>query len=122
MQSESPNSTCPSSLIEVRPEPPGHFAAQVVGLPELRATADSRDAALRQVEGRLAEWFAAGRLVTVAVPQANPLMKWFGRVNPNDPDEQAYLAELARLRQEDLERTSHDSGEPCPATSSTPTT
>jgi hypothetical protein len=89
-------------LIRVRPEPAGQFTAQVVGLPDLRATAASREEAVQAVQARLGEWLASGELVAVAVPLPNPVMNWFGRANPQDPDEQAYLAELARQRQEDL--------------------
>src|SRR5438093_5027107 len=93
-----------TQLILVRPEPPGQFTAQVVGLPELQVTADSREEAVRQVEARLREWLADGRLVAVPLPVANPWLHLFGHTDPNDPEEQVYLEELARLRREDLER------------------
>ncbi|HEV3260537.1 MAG TPA: hypothetical protein VG013_27020 [Gemmataceae bacterium] len=111
-----------SSLVLVRPEPSGQFTAQVVGLPELRETAASREEALRRVQARLVECLASGELVAMAVPAPHPVMKWFGRANPLDPDEQAYLAELARQRQEDLERTLRECDSACSSSSSTPTT
>ena len=89
----------------IRPEPTGQFTAQVVGLPELYATAASREQAVEQVRVLLTQWIAAGQLVPIEVPAGNPLLRWFGHSDPNDPGEQAYLEELARFRQEDLERT-----------------
>ena len=44
------------------------------------------------------------------------------RADPNDPNEKAYLEELARLRQEDLERTLRELDQECSNSSSTPTT
>jgi hypothetical protein len=108
--------------ILVRPEPPGRFTAQALGLPELCATAATRDEAIQQVRTRLGEWLASGQLVAVEVPGETPLLKWFGHTDPNDPNEQAYLEELARLRREDLERTLRELDQECSNSSSTPTT
>lgn len=91
--------------IVVRAEPAGQFTAQLLGLPELAATATNRDEAIAQVRARILEWIALGQLVPVEIPREHPLLKWFGHIDPNDPDEIAYLEELARFRQEDLERT-----------------
>src|SRR5437867_2645374 len=114
-----------TQLVLVCPEPAGQFTAQAVGLPELRATAESREEAIRQVRVQLDQWLTSGRLVSVTVPLANPVMKWLGRADPNDPDEQAYLAELARFRQEDLERALQECEQEdreCSDSSSTPIT
>ncbi len=111
-----------TQLVRVRPGPAGQFTAEAVGLPELRASAGSRKEALREVRARLAAWLASGELVPVAVASPNPVMEWFGRADPRDPDERAYLAELARLRQDDLDRTPREGGAACPGPSSTPTT
>lgn len=119
---ETPDAGLVSHLIQVRPEPPGQFTAQAVGLPELRATAPSRDAAVQQVRALLGQSLASGQLEVVTVAPGNPLMKWFGYANPNDPSEQAYLAELERFRREDLERTLREYDQECPPSSSTPTT
>src|SRR5262245_10456083 len=78
-------------LIRVTREPGGQHRAFVVGVPELHATAPSREEALKQVQGRLEEWLVSGELVAVAVPAVNPVMQWFGRASPQNPDEQAYL-------------------------------
>jgi hypothetical protein len=111
-----------SQLVFVRPEPPGQYTAQMVGLPEIRATAATREEAIERVRDALQKEVAAGNLVPIQVPQENPLHQWFGRADPNDPNEQAYLKELARFRQEDLERTLRESGQECSNSSSTPTT
>jgi hypothetical protein len=111
--------------IVVRPEPAGQFTAQLLGLLELTATAASRDEAIEQIRARIVESIAAGQLVPIEVPATNPLLRWFGHINPNDPSEQVYLEELARLKSEDLERTLRgyaQEDQQCSSSSSTPTT
>jgi hypothetical protein len=111
--------------IVVRSEPTGQFTAHLLGLPELAATAAGREDAIEQVRIRIGEWLEEGRLALVETPKENPLLKWFGWIDPNDPDEQVYLQELARLKAEDLERTLREYAEEdqqCSASSSTPTT
>lgn len=110
--------------VVVRPEPVGQFTAQVVGIPELRATAASREEAIAQVRARILEWIATGQLVPIEAPAGNPLLRWFGHFDPNDPGEKIYLEELARLKAEDLERTLREYAEEdqrCSGSSSTPT-
>lgn len=112
-------------LAIVRPQPPGQFTAELVGLPEVRATAVTREEALQQLGAVVAEWLASGQLVALAVPSRNPWLDLPGRTDPNDPSEQAYLEELARFRQEDLARTLREYEEEdqrCSSSSSTPTT
>lgn len=112
-------------LVMVRPEPPGQFTAQALGLPEVRATAATQQEAIDQVRRVLQEWLAAGRLITLEIPVENPWLNLPGRIDPDDPAEQAYLEELRRHRQEDLERTLHEvdgQEQPCSNSSSTPTT
>lgn len=106
----------------VRPEPPGQFTAQLLGLPELYATASNREEAVEQVRARIGEWLASGQLVSIEVSMGNPLLRWFGHIDPNDPGEQIYLEELARFRREDLERTLQELDQGCSNSSSTPTT
>jgi HPt (histidine-containing phosphotransfer) domain-containing protein len=111
--------------IVVRPEPAGQFTAQLLGLPQLHATAASREQAIEQVRARIAEWIAAGQLVPIEVPMGHPLLRFSGWIDPNDPGEQVYLEELARQRAEDLERTLREyaqEDEQCSGSSSTPTT
>ena len=105
-----------------RPEASGQFTAQVVGLPELSATAPTREAAIEQVRAMLRDWVATGRLVSVEVPVANPLLHFTGHLDPNDPLEQEFVKELARLRQEDLEQTLREDDQECSSATSTQTT
>lgn len=111
--------------IVVRAAPAGQFTAQVLGLPELSATAASREEAIQQVRGRILEWIAAGQLVPVEIPKEHPLVRFHGWIDPNDEGEKIYLEELARLKAEDLERTLREYAEEdqqCSDSSSTPTT
>lgn len=114
-----------SLLIVVRPEPPGQYTAQAVGLPEIRVTAADREEAIEQVQVTLRQWLAEGRLVVFPVPPPKPWLPGFGQVDPNNPLEQEFLQDLARFRQEDLERTLREyeqEDRECSDTSSTPTT
>ena len=109
----------------VRPEPAGQFTAQVLGLPELSATAASREEAVAQIRARILEWIALSQLVPVEIPKEHPLVRFHGWRDPNDPLEQEFLQDLARYRQEDLERTLREyeqEDRECSNTSSTPTT
>ncbi len=106
----------------IRSEAPGQYTARVAGLPEIAATAPTRAEALERVRALLSELLTSGQLVALEVVPGNPLLQAFGCTDPNDPHERAYLEELARLRQEDLERTLRDANAPCSNSSSTPTT
>jgi hypothetical protein len=119
-----PDNSIPSFWMVVRPEPPGQFTAQAVGLPEIQATAANREEAIAQVRAILHQWLTEGRLVSIEVSKENPLLRWSGYADPNDPNEQAYLEELARFRAEDLERTLREyekEGQQCSDSPSTPT-
>jgi hypothetical protein len=114
----------PACLVQVRQDAPDRYTAEVVGLPAIQATAPSRDLALSQVREALADRVAAGQLVPLAIPTRLPVMKPPGWAK-DDPLEQELVQDLARARQEDLERTlreyeAEDQG--CSGTSSTPTT
>ena len=69
----------------------------------------------------LNEWLASGDLVEVEVSAENSLLKWAGWAK-DDPLEQEYLEELARMKREDLERTLREYDQECSGSSSTPTT
>ena len=118
---QSENGAVPHWVL-VRPDGPGRYTARAAGLPEITATAPTRAEALHRVQELLSALLASGQLVALEVPSANPVLPAFGCTDPNDPDEQAYLEELARSRREDLERTLRESDEPCSNSSSTPTT
>lgn len=111
--------------IVVRAAPAGQFTAQLLGLPELSATAASREEAIQQVRARILEWIALGQLVHVEIPKEHPLVRYHGWKDPNDPEEKLFLEELARMKAEDLERTLREYAEEdqrCSGSSSTPTT
>ncbi len=116
-----PNATLQHWIVN-HPEPAGQFTAQVVGLPELSATATTREAAIEQVRAMLRDWVATGRLVSVEVPVANPLLHFTGHIDPDDPIEQDFMKQLARFRQEDLDQTLREDDQECSSSSSTPTT
>jgi hypothetical protein len=125
LPSQSASSEALLSWIVVRPEPAGQFTAQVLGLPELSATAASREEAIAQVRGHILVAIAQGLLVPVDIPKEHPLVRYHGWADPNDEGEKIYLEELARLKAEDLERTLREYAEEdqkCSGSSSTPTT
>jgi hypothetical protein len=112
-------------LLIVRPVPEGQFTAQVMGIPEIRAVASTEPQAIQQAKRLLIEWLAKALLVRVhlKIPaEAHPAMEFAGQFDPNDPVEQMYLEELARLKREDLENTLREYDQECPNSSSTPTT
>lgn len=86
-------------LIRVTSEPEGNFTAQAVGMPDLRATAGTKEQAIEQVQFQLARLLDTGQLLSVEVPEQNPLMKWSGHAR-NDPDFELYKEEIQRYRQE----------------------
>jgi hypothetical protein len=93
----------------VRPEPPGQFTAEPLGVPELRAVAATAAEALRQVQQALTTWPGALHWVPLApVPAAAGHAK-------DDPDFDQYLDEIERYRREAEARE-------CSSSSSTPTT
>jgi predicted RNase H-like HicB family nuclease len=114
-----------SSLpVLVRQDSSGHCTAQVVGLPEIQATAATREEALGQVRDAAAAWLASGELVALPIPPQPSLSKPTGWAD-DDVLEMEFLDELARLRRNDLERTLREDAEEdagCSSTSSTPTT
>src|SRR6266480_2959544 len=69
-------------------EPSGEFTVQVVGVPELRATAPTRAEAIDRIREMLNQWVASGRLISVEVPSPNPLLHFTGHLDPHDPVEQ----------------------------------
>jgi uncharacterized protein YoaH (UPF0181 family) len=112
---------CP--LVQVGQDGAGRCTAQVVGIPELQATAGTRAEAIEQVRSLLAQRLSSGQLVALAV--ASPMPQKAPGWAKDDPLEQEFLEELARRRQEDFERTLREYEEEdraCSDTSSTPTT
>jgi hypothetical protein len=109
--------TFSQQLVRIHPQPPGAYTAEVVGLPDVQATAGSADAAVREVRKQLEQLLASGQLRRVELGAAAP-----PPVDPNDPLEQEFLADLEHFRQKDLEPTPTDHDPPCSSSSSTPTT
>lgn len=91
-------------LVHVHQEASGAYTARVVGLPEIQATGANREEALAEVGRIVAQWLASGQLVPLPLPSLPPAQKTPGWAK-DDLLEQEYLEDLARLRQEDLERT-----------------
>jgi hypothetical protein len=99
----------------------GQFTAQIVGLPDLRATANSPEEAVQGVRKLVAEAVVSGRLAQISVPL--PLSST--SIPEDDALEREFLDILSRARQEDLEQTLREyerEDQGCPTTSSTPTT
>jgi predicted RNase H-like HicB family nuclease len=120
-----PSDAALAPLVLVRPEPPGSYTAQLVGLPEIAATAATRAEAVEQVRKIVQEWIAARKLVPVQVPQDDSPLKEFACRDANDPLEQEFREDLKRFREEDLERTLREyelEDRACSDSSSTPTT
>ena len=121
----NPSSIPISQLVQVRPEPPGEFTAQAVGLPEIRATAATPEEATDQVAIILKDRLARGELVQIQLRQENPELNGSPCLDPNDPLEKEFLEDLKRFREEDLQRAlrEYDSeDQACSDSSSTPTT
>jgi hypothetical protein len=90
-------------MVVVRTEADGRATAEAVGIPEIRATAATREEAIQQVRQTLTEWLATGQLVRVQVAPENSLLEVAGWVK-NDPLYAEFLEELQRARREDLRR------------------
>jgi hypothetical protein len=100
MNLEIPSSATVSSyLVEVRPEPAGHFTARLVGSIDLHATAATREEAVEQLRTLLRERLDSGLLEWIDVPRENPLMARFGWAR-SDPTFGEYLDEIRKFREE----------------------
>src|ERR1043165_8155700 len=98
-----------------RVESSGGSTAEVVGVPELRATAGSRTEAIEQIRTMILDWINAGKLVPIEIACPNPLLHFSDHLDPSDPLEQEFVEELARQRQEDLEATQREYDKECPS-------
>ena len=86
----------------VRPEGQGHFSAQAIGFPELKAEAATETEAVRKVRDSLLEFLSTSKLVKISVPDENPWLKIAGHA-ANDPDFDEYLEEIRKARMADDE-------------------
>jgi hypothetical protein len=109
-------------LIRVREAPVGQFTAELLGAPDLRATAATREAAIEQVRSLLQYEVNMGSVVALEIPRRHPVMEFAGAWK-DDPDFDLYLAEIRKFREEEDRREGFvpDTDE-CSLTSSTPTT
>jgi hypothetical protein len=122
MNVETPTLLSSFSLIRVREEPDGQFAAELLGAPDIRATAATREAAIEQVRAQLQYEVNVGSIVAIETPQQNPIMKFAG-IWKDDPDFDDYLEEIRKSREEeDLRDGRVWEADECSNSSSTPTT
>ena len=105
----------------VRQESAGQFTARAIGLPEISATAATREEALCRIHEMLRGLLVSGQLVSIDMQSQHPFSNWTPS-DPKDPEVQAFLAELARAKQEDLENTLQELDQECSGSSSTRTT
>ena len=59
--------------VVVLPEPAGQYTAQAVGLPDIAASANSREEALQGVHAILSKLLASGQLVEIEVTTHQPV-------------------------------------------------
>jgi predicted RNase H-like HicB family nuclease len=112
-----------SALVQVRQQASGTYVAEVVGMPDVHAEAARAEDALAQVREKLIQCLHSGKLVALTLPTAPSQRKPVNWAK-DDRLEREFLEDLARMRQEDLERTlreyeQEDAG--CSNSSSTPT-
>ena len=75
------------------------YEAEPMGIPELKAVANTEAGALKKVEKSLGEWFASAKVVQLEIEGngTNPWLQAFGR-SAEDPDFEEYQKELSRIR------------------------
>jgi hypothetical protein len=81
----------------VRSDLGGKWTAEVVGLPEISVTSDSREKTLEEVQRLLQERLASGEIVPLSL--TNPLIQQAGWAK-DDPTYQEFLDELRNGRVE----------------------
>ena len=117
--SSVPASSC---LVRITSGQDGQVTAELLGAPDIQATAPSQEVAVEQLRRLLEQQVNLGALVAVEIPQQHPLAKWAGYAK-DDPDFDLYLEEIRKFREEEDRREGYvpDTDE-CSNTSSTPTT
>jgi hypothetical protein len=122
MKLETPTSLSSSCLVRVREEPDGQFTAEIMGVPDIQATAATRDAAIEQVRTLLQHQVNLGSIAVIEVPRQDPMLKLAG-IWKDDPDFADFLEEIRKNREEDDRREGRVwETEECSDISSTPTT
>ena len=117
-----PSPPASSCLVRVSPGQDGQLTAELLGAPDIQATAATPEEAVEQVRRLLEQQVNLGSLVAVEIPQQNPLAKWAGYAK-DDPDFDLYLEEIRKFREEEDRREGYvPDPDECSDTSSTPTT
>jgi hypothetical protein len=75
----------------------GHFVATLVGVPEVRVSAPTRDAALAQMQTELRQRMACGEIVFLELPQPGGIMAIAGKYR-DDPTLADIRDEIYRQR------------------------
>ncbi len=122
MNPETPIPLSSSCLVRVSEEPDGRFSAQLLNVPDIRATATTREAAIEQVRALLQCEVNMGSIVAIETPLRDPVMERAGWAK-DDPDFEDFLELIRKFREEDDRREGRVwETEECPDISSTPTT
>jgi hypothetical protein len=122
MNLETPIYLSSFCLVRVREEPEGQFTAELLGAPDIRATAATRKQAIEQVRALLQEHVDLGSIAAIEIPRRNPVMEFAGMWK-DDPTFDDYLEEIRKFREEEDRRQGRVwETEECSDTSSTPTT
>ncbi|HZW30654.1 MAG TPA: hypothetical protein VFF52_08115 [Isosphaeraceae bacterium] len=119
VSSSAPASSC---LVRISSGQDGQVTAELLGAPDIHATAPSQEEAVERLQRLLQQQVNLGSLVAVEIPQQHPLAKWAGYLK-DDPDFDDYVEEIRKFREEMDRREGYvpDTDE-CSNTSSTPTT
>ncbi|MGO9913603.1 MAG: hypothetical protein ACLQIB_02650 [Isosphaeraceae bacterium] len=122
MKLETSISLSPPCLVRIREEPEGQFTAELLGAPDIQATAATRAEAAERVRALLQNHVNLGSIVAIETPPQRPLMELAGMYK-DDPSFDDFLEEIRKFRQEEDRRAGYvpDMDE-CFNTSSTPTT
>ncbi len=103
MNLETPIFLSSFSLVRVREEPDGRFTAELLGTPDIQATAATREAAIEQVRSLLQYEVNMGSIAAIETPRRHPIMERAGWAK-DDPDFDLYLEEIRKFREEEDRR------------------
>jgi hypothetical protein len=121
MNLETPILLSSFSLVRIREESDGQFTAELLGAPDIQATAATREAAIEQVRARLQYEVNMGSIAAIETPRRHPLMERAGWAK-DDPDFEDFLEEIRKNREEEDRREGRVwETDECSDTSSTPT-
>jgi hypothetical protein len=122
MNLETPIFLSSFCLVRIREEPEGQFTADILGAPDIQATAATRKEAIEQVRTLLQQQVNLGSIASIEIPRRDPVADLAGAWK-DDPDFDLYLEEIRKFREEEDRRERRFwEAEECSDTSSTPTT